>query len=514
VAAEIALKKSGGLGLAVHDLGQALVRAGHKVTIFAPCHAQTPWLILRHGDTAGRPIRFKNLPDVEVEFAGKKERAWILKASVPFSAEPGDSLNYVFIDNAYGTRFGNRNLYGYRDDAERYLFFNQVVAKLIRQSRDGGDRSLRPLDLVQANDWSSGYVGYFLRHCKYEPYPYTPLTYVLHNLGYSKPLPMDDFHRFTGESNPWVYDNYQGMGFFGQIDPHKTAFHFADRIIPVSPNYAREVLAGQLPEPGNLYAGFLRQFPERVRGIMNGIPDNYGPADFFAKGVLPATYSADDLTGKWQSREKLQELAGIEKDNASMILLFSGRWAEQKGVDVLLPALPELLSDKKMNLQFVTVGGEAPGGNYLEKFLKLREAFPGRVGAFDFNAINDPLLKGENLEALTFAGSDFSIYPSRFEPCGLADLYAMMLGNPALAHKVGGLADAIKDGVTGFHFETVNVEGINWIVRRAYDLFRNHTPEYRAMMSAAMREDFSWSAAVKNYLGLYEEILTSWSKVS
>jgi len=515
VTAEISpLKTTGGLGHAVHGLARALVRAGHRVSIFTPAHTGTLGLAIRHGTATRRKIHIQSLPDIELEFGGKKESAWVFTSNVPFSHAPNDRMKFYFIDNASQTRFGNRvPPYGYPDDAERYLFFNQAVARLVQLSHDKQAKGIEPLHILQCNDWSSAFVGYYLRneHSQYERPPFTPLLYVVHNLGYSNGIAMDSFYRYTGDKNPWVYDPIDGMGFHGYIDPHKTALLFSDRTVTVSPNYAQEILSGNTPPPGNLYAGVLQKYMDRVGGILNGIPEDYGPDDLHAKGVLPETYGPENLEGKKACRKYLQELAGLNPDPESMLLISTGRWAEQKGIDVVQQVLPKLLS--RLNIQFITIGSEPRNGRRYEKgFLKLQEQFPGQVGVFDFHAMFTPTLTTENLESMVYAGGDAMLMPSRYEPCGLGDLYSLKHGTPVIAHHTGGLADAIQDKETGFLFHGVTATNITAAIERAYEVFKNHPETWQKMVIAAMQQDFSWPAAAVNYIDLYHEVVEFWAQ--
>jgi starch synthase len=334
-----------------------------------------------------------------------------------------------------------------------------------------------------------------------------PLVYNLHNLNYSKGLKPHAFRLLTRERDERLY-RWEGMEFYGSIDPHKTSFIFSDRIVTVSPNYANEILSDLTPGGNtNLYAGILQANQSKLRGILNGIPDNYGVDHFHQTGVLPESYGPDNLEGKKACRRYLQEVAELEPYDQSMLLASTGRWDEQKGTDLVLKVLPELMQE--LDLQFISIGSEARGKKFRKEFLGLKNRFPKRLAVLDFTAMPRPHLSAENLESLALAGADALIMPSRFEPCGLSQIYSLKHGTPVIANRTGGLADTVEHGKTGFLFEGVTPENIEQSIRDAYAIFRGDPQKWQSMIQAALKKNFSWKSAVQKYIDLYQEIIQS-----
>ncbi|MFH1684476.1 MAG: glycogen/starch synthase [Candidatus Margulisiibacteriota bacterium] len=508
---------SGGLGHAVDGLAGALAKLGCRVSVFLPSHNKTLGTIIGKGSEAGGGFQIVKLANLEIKF-GKEgsgtEGVWIFKANIPLAEKPSASITYYFVDNARNDMFGNRELYGYADDAERYLFFNKAVATLMGKIQDEEKAKIDPPPtVIHCHDWGAAYIGYFSRWNSFERH--NPLIYSIHNLGYAAKLEPHSFYLATGEKDKRIYSWDQGYELFGYMCPIKSMIMHADGIVPVSETYAEEILADHFPDGRwNPYAGVLRdpRHQPKLKGKRNGIPDWYGVAHFFGKGVLPANYGVDNLEGKKAARRLLQEMAGLEADDKSMIIASTGRWAEQKGTKLVQYLLPGLLKNENMNIQFVTVGSE--GGkseHFWQRFLHLKDRFPGRVGALDFfetyKGHQGKSLASENLEALVLAGADLLAMFSRYEPCGLTQMYAQQVGTLPIVNRTGGLKDTVKDGVTGFHIAQANSQNAWAGIQKAYAIFKLMPRKWRKMMIAAMQQDFSWSSVVPQYIDIYEEAI-------
>lgn len=519
VAAECSpAKTTGGLSHAVHGIAKAEVKAGHKVCVFTPQHAQTLGLLLRLGSKTG--FQIEPVKDVSIKFGNKgrgTRNLWIFKADIPFPEDPSHVITYYFIDRADGRKFGNREIYGYGDDAKRYLFFNKAVAELLRLSQTSKLPDISPPDVIHGHDWPAAFLGYFLRWNVAGKH--IPLIYTVHNLGYATRChPHEDFYRSTGEEDGRVYSWNKGFESYGYIDPHVAARRMFDYITTVSATYGDEIERDQFPDGSpNRYASLFRspQYRTKKKGIRNGIPDDFNIDKFFQEGVLPETYGEDDLAGKGASRRLLQRIAGLEPDDESMIMVSTGRWAGQKGTDLIQYLLRSGLTRKakNRNIQFVTVGSQSEGEPFRQRFLHFKDRLPGRVGALDFFGVykvnngRDKDFTAENLEALALAGADVMLMPSRYEPCGLAQMYALMLGTLVIATRTGGLADTIIDDVTGFHLDQVTPDHVWKAINRAYATFKLMPHKWQEMMIAAMQQDFSWSSVVPQYIDVYEEAI-------
>ncbi|MEA3493279.1 MAG: glycogen/starch synthase [Candidatus Margulisiibacteriota bacterium] len=503
------LRTTGGLADAVHGLSKALVQRGHSVSVFVPSFTGTIERAIRDVHFRGQKVDIRPAPNLTMKLGHHPEvETWILSMDIPLGANRPEFIKYYFVDTKAGNWFGNRNrIYGYPDDASRFLFFDKVAADFYSRTQyeyTNGNRRITTPDLIHGHDWATGFLGYFLRH--FDPkLKKLPFVYNVHNLTYTTPISMEDFRHLTGENNPWAYST-EGMEFFGRIDPHKAAFRFADRVVFVSPTYRKEAISGDVPMPAKLYDGLLQSIEERTRAVLNGIPDNYCVERFVENGSLPEKYSPDNLGGRMAARKLLAEVGQLNIDDNSLILSATGRWAEQKGTDATIAALHTLMKENP-RLYFATVGSEAKGETYEERIRDLGSKFPNRVAIFGFDDDVSPILTRENLEALVLAGGSYLSMPSQFEPCGLGQLKALKLGLPVIANRTGGLADTIKDMSTGFHLGGSSVIHIIEGIRRASNVYQGDQEKYLEMSTQAMRQNNSWSRAAELYEAIYYEAI-------
>ncbi|MDE2342665.1 MAG: glycogen/starch synthase, partial [Betaproteobacteria bacterium] len=301
-------------------------------------------------------------------------------------------------------------------------------------------------------------------------------------------LPMESFHM-------------HGLEFYGQLSFLKAGINYADRITTVSPRYAQEI---QTPEMGCGLEGLLRQRSTDLVGILNGIDDSWNPA---RDPALPAPFDAQRLAaGKRRNKTTLQKDSGLTKDPDVPLLGLVSRLTYQKGIDLLLDILPALM---ERPLQLIVLGsGEADMESLLRE---AAGAYPGRVSVtLDFD---------EPLSHRIIAGSDLFLMPSRFEPCGLAQMYAMSYGTPPVVRETGGLADTVVDctesalgerRATGFTFLNATPDALMAAVQRALATYELRT-SWRHLQKTGMRRDFSWKRAALDYAGIYQ-VLSSRAK--
>lgn len=503
VASEVGrIRSAGGMSDAVHGLSQGLAKAGHRVTVVMPNHAGALQYCLRED------VTLTHHAQLNVPVAGKIEKAEVFLASFPVIPGSRNRLNVFMIDNRQGTMFGNRvKVYGYPDDARRFYFFNRAVLELYKKlsgkalDPESSRKRARLMDfvpqLVHTHDWPTGFIPYMFRHL--ENNIRVGLVHNIHNLGYGKEmgLPLEDFYRLTGDGDPWVYSS-KGMEFFDRVDHTKTAVLFADQIVAVSPTYAQEILSGHTPAPADLYAGILQTRRADVRGILNGLPDDYGPGKFVAvpgeelegEIYLRSAFTPDDLSGKRECRRQLQQHLGLDPNEEALLLAFSGRWVAQKGIDNILGGLETLMG---LPVQFAVIGSGDPGT--FRAVMELNRAYPGRFRAFGFETGFD-----ERLEALFFAGSDALLMPSVYEPCGLSDMKAQLFGSLPVVTPTGGLKDAVTNGEDGFTIADPSFDSILAGVERALQINRENPDGWAKMQKHAMSKNHTWSAAAKRYV--------------
>ncbi len=373
---------------------------------------------------------------------------------------------------------------GHPDNPERFACFARAVAELI--ARD-------PPDLVHAHDCHAALLPGLLRLVV--P-PARPVKTVLtiHNLAYqmlSTPRVLFDI----GFSRDW-FRPMSPLEFHGGANFIKAGIHFADLLTTVSPRYAEEI---QTPEYGCGLDGLLRERAALLHGVLNGIDTAvWDPA---TDPFLPARYSAADLSGKWQCRRELLRRARLPQGARAPLVGMVGRLAEQKGLDLLAAAAPELA---RLGLRFVILGS---GQQKYHRLLRaLTEAFPERFAVFQ--GFDDEMAHWIE------AGSDFFLMPSRFEPCGLNQMYSMRYGSIPIVHRVGGLADTVTDydesadEATGFAFAAPRADLLLAKARSALALYRDDGSRL-AVMRRGMARDFSARRAAEQYLDLYNRIVVS-----
>ena len=348
-------------------------------------------------------------------------------------------------------------------------------------------------DAVHAHDWQAGLVGAYLR---FGPQPRVPLVFTVHNLA------------FQGQFPAWLFPllglppaafSVAGLEYHGGVGLLKAGLWFADRITTVSPSYATEI---RTPEGGMGLDGLLRGRGSDVSGILNGIDtEEWNPA---TDGHLAACFSAEDAAPRATNKAALQRRFGLEERADVPLFGFVGRLAWQKGVDLILEALPWLLGS---GAQLAVLGsGDA---QLEERCLGAAAANAGRIGTvigFD-----------EGLARLIYGGADSVLVPSRFEPCGLAQLCALRYGAPPLVARVGGLADTVIDANeaavaagsgTGVQFAPVSVEMLGAAMQRMVALYRQPTM-WAQLRANALRADVSWHRSAARYAALFRGMATA-----
>jgi starch synthase len=375
------------------------------------------------------------------------------------------------------------------DNLERFSVFAQAALRLLPVI------GWQP-EVVHCHDWQSALAAAHLRFGALGQEPFFAeigSVLTIHNLAYQGVFPGEQWpitglpsHAFTIE----------GLEFFGQVNCLKGGLVSAGLLTTVSPTYAREI---QTEAFGCGLDGVLRARAEAFVGIVNGIdPEEWNPA---TDPHLAAPYAADRLSGKASCKRALQRAQRLPQQEALLIGMVQ-RLADQKGLDILVEAMESLMA---LPLQLVILGTGDP--RYHERLEQLAKRFPDRLAVtlgFD-NAL------AHQIEA----GADAFLMPSKFEPCGLNQMYSMRYGTVPIVKRVGGLADTVIDAAphalaeqtaTGFVFEAHTAAALLEAVRRALDAFQDR-PRWTGLMQAGMRRDFSWAASARAYLGVYERSL-------
>ena len=462
--------KTGGLADMVGALGRALLKAGHEVCVVTPLY---------------RGIREK-FPDVHPEDwylnlpLGDR---WIQGAL--WSVIPENGLKVYFIEQ---TEFFDRaGIYheknvSYPDNDQRYIFFSKAVVHLARYMH------WRP-DVVHVHDWQVGLVPAMLQQLQREGWGNPPPTCLtIHNLAYQGVFPPESF-ALTGLSKDFFHPN--GAEFFGMLNCLKAGIAFADAITTVSPRYAREI---STEEYGCGLDGLLRRRHERIFGILNGV--DYGEWNTTKNPHLFKPYSVTRLAGKKLNKLELQKFFALPVNEKIPLFGTITRLADQKGVDIQLGALEEMLNT---NMQFVLLGSGSP--DYERAYKSLAQRFPTKVAiriGYD-----------ETLAHRIEAACDFYLMPSQFEPCGLNQMYSLRYGTIPIVRATGGLDDSVVDITqdpklaNGVKFHEYSARALAKGIRKALAIHEN--PELlRRYQRNAMKADYSWEQTVSEYVRVYE----------
>jgi starch synthase len=464
--------KTGGLADMVGALAGALVKAGHEARVVTPLY---------------RGIREK--------FPAMRQVDWYFNLPLGRRLVPADlwelelarGLKVYFIDQpAYYDRAGiyqERNL-SYADNAERFVFFSKCIVHLARYL------SWRP-DVVHVHDWQTGLVPALIQQQAREGWGNPPATCLtIHNLAYQGVFAES---AFALTNLPARYFDTEGAEFFGLLNCLKAGIAYADFITTVSPRYAREITTEEF---GCGLDGMLRRRQKDIAGILNGV--DYAEWNTTKNPHLFKPYSVSRMAGKKVNKMELQKSAALPVDASIPLFGTISRLAEQKGVDIQLGALAEMLNTK---MQFVVLGS---GSLEFERgYRELARRFPNKVAVrFGYD---------EALAHRIEAGCDFFLMPSRFEPCGLNQMYSLRYGTIPIVRATGGLDDSVVDWTenpklaTGIKFHEYTTRALAKAIRKALVLF-NQPELLQACRRNAMKADFSWDKTVEEFTKIYQRI--------
>jgi starch synthase len=466
---------TGGLGDVVGSLPAVLRRRGWDVRLCLPLYRQVMVSAdLPQGPPIGPPILEREIP-----FAGRYQ------VSVRELLDPGAGVPTYFIDCP--ALFDRPGIYGdngdnYDDNAVRFAVFQLAVRSLAE--------TLRPAPaILHCHDWHAALLPALLQLPGQRLAPLAGVRTVLtiHNLQYQGETDRGVLAELALPRALW---HPAWAEHFDRLNPLKAGILSADRVTTVSPTYANEI---RTSEHGLSLDGPLRERGDDLRAILNGIDET--AADPAKDPALPAHYGVGDLAGRAHCKAALRSELGLPGVAGEPLIGYVGRMTSEKGVDLFAEALPELVA---LGAKAVAVG---TGDRDVESALARREEeLPGRFKAvLRFDAA---------LARRIYAGVDVLVVPSRVEPCGLVQLYALRYGAVPVVHAVGGLRDTVRDGETGFFFHEPTVTALVGGVRRALDLFRSRR-EWARLREAGMSQDWSWNQSAAAYDRLYRDLLAS-----
>lgn len=458
--------KTGGLGDVVGSLPKVLRAMGHDVRVAMPAYPA-----IEAAFQSGK-WNLKALPwDWKVPTGAGFLPAGLLEGQVP-----GSDVPIYFV--AERSLFGRPEIYGYADDPYRFSFFCRAALDLIPAL------GWRP-DLIHAHDWHAAPALMWLATTgQYDDhYRGIPSLFTIHNLAHQGRSSADVL-RYLSVQTPALLEEPPGSVNFMA----RGIFH-ATLINTVSPTYAREIMT---PGGGADLDGLLRFRHFDVHGIVNGLDyDTWNPT---ADKNLARAFDVDHLDDRLHNKRALQERAGLPvRDDVPLVAMVS-RLDWQKGLDLMGHVVHLLMNNYAGEAQFVVLGTGAK--EYEDMFARLAGYHKQKMMAF--------LTYAANLAPLIYGGADIFLMPSRFEPCGLGQLIAMHYGCVPVVRATGGLADTVRDGLTGFTFDDYSAEAFWNALQRAIYIYNVDRQSWRAIQRNGMTEDFSWGRSAHGYQQLYE----------
>jgi starch synthase len=472
--------KTGGLADVIGALTPALAAVGADARVLLP--ALPPLVaVLRESRVVGR---------VQAPWGGAPAELLLGTLDAPsLYSVPVYLLRHDVLYQRTGTPYGDGSGHAFVDNHRRFALLGLAAARMA----EGAAGDWTP-QLVHGHDWHAGLAPVYVAHSRKARKPAPASVFTIHNLAYQGLFPRGVFAELGLPAEAW---GLQGVEFHSQVSFMKAALQYADRITTVSPSYAGEI---QTHEFGCGLDGLLRERSARLSGILNGVDDAvWNPADDMA---LPTHYSAGKMAGKAKCKAALQAECGLAALPDAPLFTAVSRLTEQKGLNLVIETIDELVA---RGGQLVVLGS---GDAALE-------------GAFKAATLRHPtcvaLRQGydEALSHRIFAASDVTLVPSRFEPCGLTQMYALRYGSLPLVRRTGGLADTVVDctledladqRATGFMFERFTGDDLRRALRRAFTLWQRPR-EWRAVQQRGMALRFGWEAAAERYLALYRSVL-------
>ena len=464
------LIKTGGLADVAASLPRALMKLKHNVRILLPGYASVM-------KAAAGDVKKIAVLDVDGEsvtlwktlLPGTRVLVWLVDA-------PGFS-------EREGNPYCGPDGFDWPDNAQRFLLFAKV-ARLVALNQAGLDW---PVDVVHCNDWQTGMVPALLAQDSARP----ATVFTIHNLAYRGLFSWDTFASLGLPHDLW---HMERLEFYGQFSFMKGGLVYADRITTVSPSYAQEI---QTPEAGNGLDGLLRYRQAVLSGILNGIDtDEWNPG---TDKHIAQTYNRRTLNHKHKNKTALQARNGLAVSEQPL-LGFIGRLVDQKGIDLILDNLSQLLTE---GCQCIILGSGMK--DYEQQLLQLAQQHPQQLSVtIGYN---------ESLAHQIEAGADIFLMPSAYEPCGLNQLYSLRYGTLPVVHAVGGLRDSVIDfaepsqtDASGFMFYQYTAHGLYAAVQRARTAFQDKKI-WRMLQNNGMSQDLSWQRSAEDYVTLYQQLL-------
>jgi starch synthase len=470
--------KSGGLGDVAGALPKALRALGHEAIVILPKYS--------HLDAAKFDLRpFLNPLGV---WMGNTEE-WCAVEMLTYAGVP-----FYFIEfNKYFDRFGiyhDNELDKYRDNGCRFGFFTRAALQLCR------DMGFAP-DIVHAHDWPTALAPAYLKiwHWNDAILGGAASVLTIHNLAHQGKWPVADYDYLGLQRSNFTGDKFED---FGEINFLKGGVHYADIVTTVSPTYAME---SRSPLGGQGLAPYLNDKGANYWGILNGVDyEEWNPA---VDPLIPAQYALGAMSGKAICKQQLQRRLMLEVNADIPLIGVVSRLSPQKGLDLLSQTIERIVAD--MQVQFAILGSGEKGLEW--HFGPLPGRYPGRIGSY--------IGYSDELAHWIEAGADFFLMPSRFEPCGLNQMYSLKYGTLPIVRATGGLNDTVEqydertgEG-TGFKFWEPSAQALYDTVGWAVSTYYDRKEHMQKMIAAAMSQDLSWEHSARIYVQAYERAIAN-----
>ena len=468
------LAKTGGLADVTGSLPLYIKRQGIDVSVVMPKYRQ----VQLQGTVLG---------DIDIQIGDSHSIGHVEQAFLPNSDIP---LFLICNDSLYNrAELYTENGKDYPDNLERYTFFCKAILQMINRNW------IKP-DLIHANDWQTALLPVFIKtiYRRFEPFNTIKTLYTIHNLAYQgvfsqEKLPLTNIG--------WEHFHMEELEFYNKINLMKGGIVFADHINTVSSTYAKEI---QTEQYGCGLAGILQKNKHKLSGILNGVDyEEWSPE---TDTLITSQYGIENFTES-KARNKITLLKEfnlpLQKDRSPVLGIIT-RLDEQKGLDLVIAILPTLIHS---GAQVVILGAGDP--KIVTKLKELQTQFPDSFGI--------RIERNNQLAHLIEAGSDIFLMPSRFEPCGLNQMYSLRYGTVPVVRATGGLADTIRDvddipDGNGFSFEDATPANFLEACERAITLFQSEL-EWNQLIIRIMSENVSWDRSAKEYVKLYHKILAN-----
>ena len=471
--------KTGGLADVSGTLPQAIKDSGHEIRIIMP----------RYGSISERKYKLHDvirLKDIEIP-VGKDKK--IANVNSSFIANVKSKVQVYFLANK--DLFDRAGMYvspdskkDYVDNDVRFIFFCRGVLETLKRL------GWQP-DIIHCNDWQTGLIPAYIKTIySHDPFfKHIKTVFTIHNLAYQGAFPAPSFEK-TGL--PESEFNPEGVEFYGKLNFMKAGLVYSDIITTVSEKYAEEICGSE--EYGCGLQGVLQKRKSHLHGILNGI--DYTVWNPETDELIVKRYDGRTLEGKSDNKKEVLERFGLTYKERTPLIGIISRLVDQKGLDLIKEVADDLM---KLDIQFVMLA--AGEKKYQEYFESLHKKYSSKMGIY--------IGYNDELAHLIEAGSDMYLMPSRYEPCGLNQLYSLKYGTVPIVRATGGLDDTIQDfdgtNGTGFKFKKYDSRELLKTIQRAMKVYHEDAA-WKKIMKNGMQKDFSWESSAKNYTNLYRTL--------